>query len=272
MKYFNKYAITSDGLRIRYVRMGKKDAQSIIFIHGLGERLETWKYQLSYFSSFYDVIALDLRGFGLSETPESLTSIYDYVEDLLAVVRRENIKKAVICGLSLGGLIALAFYDSFPELVSALVLADTTAYYPKSIVKKILPERLKLIESEGLSKLSETIVNSALINASKEDVELVMASIRSVNKEYYKRALEVTLKADLRHVLPKINVPTLILVGEYDKTTPLNLANDLKANIKTSNLKIIKNASHISKLDNPKEFNLYLKEFLEKMIVGNHSK
>ncbi|HEC96197.1 MAG TPA: alpha/beta hydrolase [Euryarchaeota archaeon] len=265
MKYYNKYVITSDGLRIRYVRMGTKNSPSIIFIHGLGERLETWKYQISYFSSFYNVVALDLRGFGLSETPSTLSSVYDYVEDVRAVISEENIERVIICGLSLGGLVAIASYDSFPDIVSGLVLADSTAYYPRSIVEKILPERLKLIESQGLSKLSEIIASSALINASKEDVELVKASIRSVNVEYYKRALEVTLKADLRHVLPKINVPTLILVGEYDKTTPLNLAKDLKANIKTSDLKVVKNASHISKLDNPEEFNSYLKECLERI-------
>jgi len=258
-----KFVITEDGTKIRYITSNHSDTErTLIFIHGMGGRLEVWKYQISEFSKDLRVIALDLRGFGESEIPDDLTSISDFVKDINAVMNVENVKKAVICGISMGGIAAMSFYNCYPNRVSALVLADTTAQFPEDMGRKAIRELEEFVDSHGMEYLAENIVETSIMSKDEKDLELIKACIKYTDKEYYKKAFRTIFYTDVRNVLPEISIPVAVLVGEFDSTTPIELSQHLTRNIEDSKFFVIKNAAHASEMENPVEFNRILREFL----------
>jgi len=117
-----------NGTEIAYVERGK-GKNTIVFVHGLGENKESWRYQTEHFSNKARTIAVDLRGHG--ESGDSNISLDIFVEDLRALVDKLGAKEIILCGLSMGGAISLAFCSEYPERVKAMVLADTSSGFQR---------------------------------------------------------------------------------------------------------------------------------------------
>ncbi len=254
----------SDGWKIRYVDVG--NGEPVILIHGLGECIESWKFQIPELSKYFRVVALDLRGFGKSEIPDEI-DIGDFVMDVKNLMDHLDLKKANLIGFSMGGVICLAFYEKYPRHVNSMVLADTISHLPPTLLKKTLETRLKILNESGMDKISEYIADISFHTGNPELVEFFKDMIRRNDKEYYTKVTVAFLNSDYRHVLPKIKVPTLVLVGEYDVTTPPRLTEYLVNKIPKSTLRIIDNSAHLTKMENPHEFNKYVLEFLQNLKV-----
>ena len=260
----------SDGWKIRYIDVG--NGEPVVLIHGLGESIESWKFQIPELSKYFRIIALDLRGFGKSEIPDRINGIKDFVSDVKNLIDHLNIRKANLIGFSMGGVICLAFYEKHPEYVRSMVLADTISHLPPTLLKKTLETRLKILKESGMEKISEYIANISFHSKNPELTEFFKDMIRKNNKDYYTEVTVVILNSDYRHVLPKVKVPTLVLVGEYDVTTPPRLTEYLINKIPISTLRVIDNSAHLTKMENPHEFNKYVLEFLWNLNVESSIK
>ncbi len=250
----------SDSLKLRYLELG--EGEPLILIHGLGESLEGWNYQYDEFSRYFRVISLDLRGFGMSDVPESI-SIYDFAEDVKNLMDELGIKSANLLGLSMGGAVCMAFFERYPERVRSLILANTLYKLPEE-AKPLFEERLKLVEKADMNEIANFIANISIHQERDDLKDFVRTIVRKNDKEFYKKVTIELSKIDFEDVLPKINVPTLILVAEYDITTPPAIGEEMAKLIPNSEIKMVKNSAHLAKVENPEEFNKYVIEFLRR--------
>lgn len=251
-----------NGTELEYIDKGS-GKNTIVFIHGLGENADSWRYQIEYFSKKARVIAMDLRGHGESE--DGNISLDTFVEDIRTLLDKLSVKDVILCGLSMGGAISMAFYSKYPERVKAMVLSDTSSGFSRETAERMLSQRMDYIENKGMEELGKFIANGALSENADEALREEVRKMFASNKVGpYKEATKVAILSNLDDVLPKIKVPVLIMVGEKDKTTPLELARHLNENIKGSELRVIPGAGHLSKLEKPDLFNKNMDEFLTK--------
>ncbi|HEY5094390.1 MAG TPA: alpha/beta hydrolase [Candidatus Eremiobacteraceae bacterium] len=250
-------------VRIAYAEAGAGDP--VIFLHGVGATKRCWADQLQAMSNRFRCIALDYRGYGESEVPplESI-SREAYARDVAAVMDAAGIDRAVLCGNSLGGVVALEFYSQFPERVKSLILVDSFAYYPGGA--ESLPDRIKTLDDLGIDKFAETR-SRALFgpDAPESLVESARADLASIPLEVYKASTRATWTGDYRALLPKIEVGALVMWGEYDtKIAPRPLSEELARAIPAcGEVSEVPRAGHIPQMENPVAFNAVVADFLK---------
>ena len=242
----------------------------IIFLHGFPFSKSMWQTQLDFLKSSNRVIACDIRGFGNSKDEESVMSMDLFGDDLIQFMDRLNIDKAVVCGLSMGGYIALNVCKRYAERLEALILCDTQciADSPEGKAK-----RYKLIDEialNGTENFTEGFIKNVFHKDSLTGKKEVVEELRKVIISNSKHVITTGLKAlaersETCSVLNKITVPTLIICGREDKVTTLAQSEFMNQNIEGSILRIIDDAGHVSNLEQADEFNKHLQDFLKKL-------
>lgn len=269
MNYIESSTITIiNKLEVSYTDEGPVDAPVIIFIHGFPLNKSMWDAQLELLKDEYRVIAYDVRGHGESEAGNDHFTIDLFANDLLNLMRKLNVKKATLCGLSMGGYIALNAVITFPEYFDALILCDTncSADTPKSRNKRL--ESIESIKKTGIENFADESLKNLFASDSfinkQEEINLVREMIvNTSSKSVFNTMHALAIRKATFSRLPEINVPVLILVGDEDKITSPIAAMIMHQQIKGSVLSIIANAAHLSNMENPQEFNLRLKKFVE---------
>lgn len=230
----------------------------LVFVHGFTTTSEFWREQAEEFSKAYRVIRINLPGHGASPAPTSRSyCLEDFVEDVARVFRELSIEKAVLIGLSMGGIVAQKFALKYPHLLKALVLVDTTSH-------GIGPALLANADKRGFKKAVEDL--SDISFSSSASPALLEWARREViqTPEFVARAAVRSLNdADTRGSLSQIKVPTLVIAGEEDRVTPPQESEILAKGISDSTLALIPGAGHFSMLENPVAFNRILRRFLD---------
>lgn len=266
----NNINLTVNNSNVSYNDEGPEGAPIIIFVHGFPLNKSMWDKQLKALKDNYRVIAYDIRGHGATEVGTVDFSIDLFVQDLLSFMDALKIEKAVLCGLSMGGYIALNAIANHPERFTALILSDTncTADAPEAKEKRM--STIESIKKNGVEKLANDLLpnlfapgsfksNSEEIVAVKEMI--VTTTIPSLNKSLHALAN----RKETCSKLAKIKVPVLILVGEADKITPLEAAKSMQEKIKDATMHIISGAGHLSNMENPVDYNSQLEKFIAKI-------
>lgn len=259
--------ITVKNQTVSYSDEGPNGAPVIILIHGFPFNKSMWNDQMEMLTENFRVIAYDVRGFGNSEAGTSDFTVDLFVSDLLGLMDVLKIEKAMLCGLSMGGYIALNAIENYPKRFSALILCDTNcvADTPEAVEKRMVT--IEKIDKYGVEPFAnESIKNlfapiSFVTNQEKIAVvkEMIMkATVPSLSATL----LALTLRKETCSKLAEIKVPVLILVGEDDKITPPVAARQMHKNIKGSILNVIENAGHLSNIENSYEFNIHLEKFI----------
>lgn len=253
---------SSGNIKIAYLDAGIGDP--IVFLHGVGATKRCWAMQMSTLARKFRCIALDYRGYGESDLPplESI-SREAYARDVAAVMDAAAVDRAVLCGNSLGGVVALEFYKQFPKRVESLVLVDSFAYYPGGA--ESIPDRIKTLDELGIEQFA--VSRSAALfgpDAPAWLVESARADLASIPLPVYKASTRVTWSGDYRDLLPKVGVAALVLWGEYDtKIAPRALSEELARCIPAcSDVTDVPRAGHIPQMENPLAFNALLADFL----------
>ncbi len=268
MQYKENYKnINANNLGISFSDEGSKMAQSIIFIHGFPLNKSMWKKQVDELKDNYRVITYDIRGHGNTENGSDEFSIDLFVKDLISFMDAMKIDKAILCGFSMGGYIALKAVKDYSKRFIALILSSTNcvADSPETIVYRartieILKEgTIGRFATESLKKL---FCNESTNNSIPE-IEIVREMIAGTSKQSLcSTLLALSAREETCSVLARIKMPTLILVGEDDEITPPDTARFMHEKIKKSTLHIIKQAGHLCNIEKPDEFNNQLKKFL----------
>jgi len=242
----------------------------VIFLHGFPFDKSMWKGQLDSLNSSYRLIACDIRGFGKSTDEETPLSIDLFSEDLIAFLDKLNIKKAIVCGLSMGGFIALNAIKKFPERFEALILCDTQCIADTTEVKENRYKAIDQINRDGVSIFNEKFIKSVFhpnsLTNKTELVENLSTVVFTNSKEIIIAGITALAgRPETCSSLSAIGIPTLIICGREDSVTPLVQSEFMHEHIEGSNLKIIDNAGHVSNLEQPDEFNKYLRNFLNSL-------
>lgn len=243
----------------------------IIFLHGYPFDKTMWKLQLDFLKSSFRLIPCDIRGFGKSTDEESPLSIDLFADDLIQFMDKLGITKAVICGLSMGGFIALNAIKRFPARFEALILCDTQCIADTAEVKENRYKIIDKIKVEGVTNFNEGFIKSVFhkdsITNKKELVEQLRSVVFSNSKHIIMQGLvALAERSETCSTLNEITVPTLIICGREDEVTPLAQSESMHEAIKGSVLHIIDNAGHVSNLEQTDEFNKLLLDFLT--VVG----
>ena len=239
----------------------------IIFLHGFPFDKTMWQVQLEFLKSSYRLIACDIRGFGKSTDEESPLSMDLFADDLIQFIDNLNIEKAIICGLSMGGYIALNAMKRFPDRFDALILCDTQCIADTAEAKEKRFKAIKDIEEDGVFDFNEGFIKKVFHKDSIENKKELVRDVRNVvfsNSDHVMKQglLAIAERSETCSILNEINVPTLILCGREDEVTPLVQSEMMHAAVEGSELRVIDNAGHVSNLEQPDEFNKYLLDFL----------
>jgi len=259
--------IAVNDLMISYNDEGKIGDPVIIFIHGFPFNKSMWNKQAEALKENYRVFAYDVRGHGNSDIGTEDFSIDLFANDLIGFMDAIKIDKAMLCGLSMGGYIALNAIENYPDRFDAVILSDTTCTADTPEAKE---KRIKTIESikrNGVEKFAEESIKNLFAPESFSTKKLEIAAVREMIVNTSEESLCKTLRAfyerkETCSKLHDIKVPVLIMVGIEDKITPPAAAQFMNEKIKESLLSIVEHAGHLSNIENPSEFNNQLEEFV----------
>lgn len=244
-----------DGTKIFYYVGGK--GEPLVFVHGLGESCRTWEKQIGFFeSSGFRVIAPDLRGHGSSEIPKKKIEMRDFAADVSAVLREESVGKADFVGYSMGGLVLLELYSLEPHYFRSLTLESSVPQYP--------PAQTAALENMGMDEIARQVADFALSPfASDEDKEAVYSIVSKTDKRVYIESAEAACEKSYWDVLPKIEVPVLIITGELDYISPPEAAEEMAKRIPKASVSVLKRIGHMPHREAPELFNEKLLKFLK---------
>lgn len=264
--------ITVNGLTMNYQERGLPQGLPVVFVHGFPFSHAMWDPQMMALPQEIRAISYDVRGHGLSDAGDGQFSIEFFVDDLIGLLDHLGIKQAVVCGLSMGGYIALRTVERHPERIRALVLCDTRSEADGNEAKVKRAGQAKTVKQTGSKTFAEGFVKAVFAPATFQSNPRAVEAIQSVIADTAPRAIAGTLLAlaartDTTASLSAIKVPTLIMVGELDTLTPPAASESMHKLIKGSSLHVIPQAAHMSNMENAGVFNRHLIEFL-KAVAG----
>lgn len=252
--------ITNNGYDIGYAERGGGNAVPIVFLHGVGSDKSVWHPQLEHFSRERRAIAFDYPGYGDSDPAPDGTTRDDYASAIISAMHELGVDRAHICGLSLGGVVAIATHHAAPDRCASLILADTFAVHPDGCV---LYER-SVAASSNLRGAAEARVDVLLAQPANPAVRSeVVETMARIDPAAYRIGARAVWLADQRERAQHIDVPALVLVGNQDLITPAELSSELVNLVPDSRMQVIAGAGHLTNLENPAEFNAVVGQFIQ---------
>ncbi len=245
---------------------------SLLLIHGFPLDHTLWDPQKIALADRVRVLAPDLRGFGASGMPVGTLSLDTYAQDLHSLLDALNVRTAIVGGFSMGGYIAFAFYRKYPERVRALILADTRPQADSAEARKGRDENVILARTAGSGAIADKMLPKMLTPKTIAEFPDLANAARSLMARQPVDGVVAALVAmrdrpDSTSMLPRISVPTCIVVGAEDTLTPPEDAQAMQAAIPGSRLVTIPAAAHLSNFEQPDAFNQALEEFLSTLPV-----
>jgi 3-oxoadipate enol-lactonase len=243
--------------RIGVIETGCSDGTPILFLHGVGSDKSVWRPQLDHFGKTRRAVAFDYPGYGDSELVPDATRD-DFAAAILAAMDALGIGKAHICGLSLGGVVAIAMHAAAPQRCASLVIADSFAAHPQG---QAIYGR-SIAASQDMRGLAEARIGALMVDDDPSVRREVIDTMAAIDPDAYRIGARAVWLADQRERATAIRAPTLVICGDEDAITPPALSEELVSLIPGAQLHILNGASHLANVDKPEEFNLAIDDFL----------
>ncbi len=255
-----------NGLSIAYRDTGA--GLPILFIHGHPFNQSMWDPQIDALTRKYRVITCDIRGYGASEVPAAeATTLDTLADDIAALLDHLNIPTAVVAGLSMGGQIAMAFADQYPQRLAGLILAAT---FPQADTPEAASTRRATADRfiaqgsipPGIEMLPKLLAPATIKNHPEIALQ-VLTMIAHTPPAGAAAALRGRAqRKDYTSTLRNITVPTLIIVGTEDAYTNPDTAKQMQQSIPNSRLEIFPGIGHLPNLEATDHFNAFIHDFL----------
>lgn len=243
---------------------------ALVLLHGFPLDRRVWDAQRADLAARCRVITPDLRGFGASHDDRPFT-IESLADDVHALLRQIDALPCILCGLSMGGYVALAFARKYAGDLAGLVLMDTRAEGDTPEGKQGRQKMIELARSPGGGKaVSDQMMPRLLRTGAEQHAPDVVRRLRAITESCPPLTIEHALAAmrdrpDQRDLLPQLRLPVLILMGEADVITPPAVGEQMHAAIPNSTFHVIANAGHMPLMEQPQEVNEALRSFLNKV-------
>ena len=256
-----KTATTSSGT---YYLFNKKDQKTpIVFVHGVGLTHEIWHPQLNFFKE-YTTLTYDILGHGKSTLNKEIISFNDFSNQIIELIDELKIDQIHLIGFSIGSLIARNFATRFGERLKSLTLLGSI-YKRSDEQQKIVNQRFEQARSE--LKLSRQALKRWFTDKYLENnpdiYEKISSILSSNNMANFLKVYELFVKHKNDENFSKIKVSTLIMTGEFDIGSTVEMSRELNKIINNSQLSIIKNGKHLCSIECADEVNLEIKKFID---------
>lgn len=259
------YITTDDGVRLVWCLDGPPDAPVLLLANSLGTDLRLWDGQIPALAARFRVLRYDMRGHGQSDAPEGPYTLDRLGGDALALLDAQAVSRAHVCGISLGGMVAMWLATRHLGRVERLILADTAA---RIGTWDSWNERIQAVRDGGMPAIRERVVGRFLSAAFRERepeiTDWLGEMLLATPAAGYVAACQALQSADLGAKVGHIRAPTLILAGALDESTPPAQAKELHAAITGSELIILDDAAHLPNIERPDAFNAQVLAFLTK--------
>lgn len=252
------------GLGIAFERRGT--GPPMVLLHGFVGDSREWRRQIDDLSDEFTVVAWDAPGSGRSSDPPETFRLADYADCLAMFIDALGLARPHVVGLSFGGALALELYRRHPTIPRSLVLASAYAGWAGSLPDEIIAQRLEQTlqaadwpPDQRVRSMIPTMFSGSPPAEPVEAFKEIMLEIHPAGLRAMARSLA---EADLRDILPRITVPTLLLYGDEDVRAPLTVAQDLHAKIPASRLAVMPGVGHMSSVEAAERFNTEVRRFL----------
>ena len=291
MKMDSRTVISFDGTKIHYQSAGKGPV--LCASNGIGVSTFFWKYLAEYFAESYEVIVWDYRFHGQSGPGPDYDSLSmeNNAKDLCAVLDHAGVEKATLLGHSMGVQTILEFYRQNPERCSALIPVLGTYGHPfdtflgtdmgkylfpfgfystflfPGAVHKITQAALKVVFSDYVAWPGARL--TGLVNFQhirKNDLQLYLEHLKSLDLRAFMAMAKRMQEHSAQAILPDIKVPVLVIAGEDDLFTPLEVSRKMHRMIKGSEFLVIPHGSHAALVEQPELMNLRIEKFLRERV------
>lgn len=252
-----------NGVVLHYEVHGPRKAPAVVFSNSLGTDFRIWNEISEALSGEYRILLYDKRGHGLSDAPPAPYAMKDHVEDLSALMDHVGIDRAVIVGLSVGGVIAQGLAALHPEKVRALVLCDTAHKIGND---ELWNTRIEMVTRDGIGAMADAIMERwftpAYRSADNADFAGYTNMLTRTTVDGYAGTCAALRDADLTESTRALKLPVLCLVGDQDGATPPDLVRSTAELIEGARFEIIEGAGHIPCVEQPAATIRLIGEFL----------
>jgi 3-oxoadipate enol-lactonase len=237
---------------LHHTLAGPEGAEVVVLSNSLGTTLEMWDAQAGVLAHSRRVLRYDMRGHGRSPVPEAPYAIADLGADLVALLDRNGIERASLCGVSLGGMASMWVAAHAPGRVDRLVLCSTSALMGPP---ETWTERAALVRQSGMGAVADSVVarwfTPGFAATAPDVVAGIRAQLAATPPEGYAACCEAIRAMDLRPDLPSISAPTLVIAAEGDPSTPPVHARTIAALIPGARLEVLDRGSHLVNVEAP---------------------
>lgn len=241
---------------LNFVREGK--GPTIVLAHALGCDLTMWDEVAQQLAKGFTVLRFDQRGHGRSTMPSASCAIEDMADDAAALIRQEARSEVHFVGLSLGGMVAQQIAVRHPELVTSIVVANSSSHYDETF-RGMWRSRIETALNRGMSAVADTAMPRWFTRAFRESIAgarrmgQLRAVLEAMDPKAYAACAEAVLRIDFFATNPLIGCPALVIAGTQDEATPVAMSHAICNAISGAELATLE-AAHLSAVERPVEF------------------
>jgi pimeloyl-ACP methyl ester carboxylesterase len=261
--------LTVNAVELAFVDQGA--GTPVVLVHGFPLDHTMWNAQIDALSKGYRVIAPDLRGFGRSTLGHGTLPMQQFADDLAALLDGLRIEQPIVlCGLSMGGYVALQFWQNHGTRLAGLILCDTRAVADTLEVAAGRLEMAQRVLREGPAPLVEQMMPKLLVQTMAEDRPELVDSLRRVMMATDPKAIAAAARGmaqrpDMLSKLAEIDCPTLVIVGEQDAISSPHEMRAIARPIPNARFVEISGCGHMSPMEKPAAVNAAILEFLDQV-------
>ena len=266
--------IEVSGLRIAYRQAGL--GPPLVLLHGGPLDSREWRRQLDGLADEFTVVAWDMPGCGQSADPPEHFRTRDYADCLAAFIEALGLEQPHVLGLSFGSGLALELYRWHPGIPRTLILASAYAGWAGSLPPEVaeqrkqqMLQRIELPPEQFASEFLPSLLSDAAPPDLVDEVKVILSDFHPAGQRALLRA--GFAEHDVRDVLPRIDVPTLLLYGDKDVRSPMSVAEEMHASIPGSRLVVMPGVGHMGDMQAPDQFNVEVRSFLRSVQNSHHS-
>ncbi len=254
-------------LDVEYRLDGPEGAPVVMASHSLAADLGMWAPQLPALGRFR-VLRYDSRGHGGTTATDGAYHFDGLADDAVALLDRLAIPRVHFVGLSMGGMVGMSLGIRHPARLASLVLADTMCEVDDAY-RRLCDERIRNAGATGMAPLVEPTIarwfTPPTVAANPPILDAIRAAIASTPVAGYAGCNEALKTLDYRARLGSIRLPTLVIVGADDPSTPVAAARVLAEAVPAGELVVVPNAAHLANVERPDAFNAALSGFLGRL-------
>jgi len=252
-EFDSKQVIVNNHLVTYYSFLANNPTCTVIFIHGWLSNSKVWFHLMHALKKMnISAYALDLPGFGESQVPTSSVDNNFYVKVVEEFINKLSLKNVILVGHSNGGAIAVKLLNS-NNIADKLVLIDAAGIRSKSLEKTI---------KTTIAKIVKPVFKLSILKPLRSKIYSVMGYEDYINSSYLNKTYQNVINDDISELYKNITIPTLVIWGKEDKSTPLSFGEFIHKNIINSELKII-DGGHFPFIDKPDQVINYLITFIK---------